>query len=90
MDAARQRLDLTRRVAAGDDDAVKQGGEFGGVDDFDVFRLDVFECVDSEFLQFADIHSVGGVEVVVGNIVENGLGQQILSILPGGESVTYR
>ena len=30
-------------------DAIEERGQLGCVDDFDVFRLDVFEGVDSEF-----------------------------------------
>ena len=50
MDVVRQRLDLTVGVTTGDDDAIEERGQLGRVDDFDVFRLDVFEGVDSEFL----------------------------------------
>ena len=51
-----QRLGLAVRGAASDDDAVEQAGQVGRVEHLDVLRLDVFESVDDERLQFFDIH----------------------------------
>jgi hypothetical protein len=56
LDVAGQRLDLTVRVAAGDDDAVEERGQAAGVDDLDIAALDVFERVYDEFFQLGEFH----------------------------------
>ncbi|MPN13049.1 hypothetical protein SDC9_160369 [bioreactor metagenome] len=56
LNVAGQRLDLAVGVAGGDDQAIEQRGQLGGVDDFNILALDVFEGVDDDFLQLADVH----------------------------------
>src|SRR5690606_27738857 len=51
VDVLRQRARLPAGFGAGDDDAVEQRGEFRGVDDFDVARLDVFQRGDDDFFE---------------------------------------
>lgn len=56
LDVAGERLHLAIGIAGGDDDAVEQGGELGGVEDFDVAALDVLEGGYDQFLQLFKIH----------------------------------
>src|SRR5471030_2207003 len=54
--AVGERLGLTIRRAARDDDTVEEGGQVGGVEHLDVLRLDVFETVDDRALKLCDFH----------------------------------
>ena len=51
-----ERLDLARRVGAGDDDALEQGRKMGDFEHDDVAGLDVFERGNRRLFHFADIH----------------------------------
>ena len=73
----RERLDLSVRVGAGDDQRVVEAGELADVEDGDVACLDVLEGGDGGFLQLVKSHPVRwAIELVVVNIGQNGGGQQ--------------
>ena len=58
LDVVGQRLDLAVGITGGDDDSIEHRGQLGGVDDFDILALDVFEGGNDDFLQLADVHQV--------------------------------
>ena len=57
---ARQRLDLTVRIAAGNDDAQEQRRQLGGIENLDVLALDFLERGDDDSLQLPNVHGMSG------------------------------
>ena len=53
--ACRKRSALPVGGGADDDDPVKEPSEFRGVEDLDVMRFDILECVDDQALRFGEI-----------------------------------
>ena len=60
-DVVRQGPRLPRGVGTGDDHAVKQGGQFGRIQNDDIAGLDIFERRDGDFDQPIESHPPPGV-----------------------------
>ena len=56
LDVARKRANLPVGVATGDDDALEERCQLGGVDDFDITTLDVLKGIYDDLFKLCCIH----------------------------------